>query len=137
MSEITVVIIDEHTALRDLLARRLNAHPSFRVVGSTGNPLLGTELAWFWEPDVILVDLKASGPRAADVYRRIARASPASRLVVFTSYLLGAEERSFVQAGAAKCLLKGISLKALAEELRSVVQETPAGAQGSGAPRAV
>jgi len=74
---------------------------------------------------------------ARSVYRRIARASPASRLVVFTSYLLGAEERSFVQAGAAKCLLKGISLKALAEELRSVVQETPAGAHGSGAPRAV
>ncbi len=126
MSEITVLIIDEHTALRELLARRLNVHPSFRVVAHTGNTLFGTELAWFWEPDVILVDLKAGGYRAADTCRRISRASPGSRLVVFTSYLLDTEERGFLEAGAAKCLLKGISFKALAQELRALVGAKPA-----------
>lgn len=118
MPEITILIIDEHHGVRALLARRLNSLPPFRVVAYTGNPLLATELAWFWEPDIIIADLKQMGRASADMYRRIARASPGSRLVVFTSYLLEEEERDFLEAGVCKCLLKGISLKALADELR-------------------
>lgn len=122
MPEITVLIIDEHSGVRSLLARRLSSCPPFRVVAHTGNPLLGTELAWFWEPDIILADLKGMGPHSADMYRRIGRASPGSRLVVFTSYLLNEEERYYLQAGVSKCLLKGISLKALALELQGLLQ---------------
>ena len=126
MPEISVLIIDEHSGVRSLLARRLNSYPPFRVVAQTGNALLGTELAWFWEPDIILVDLKGMGAHSAPMYRRIARASPGSRLVVFTSYLLAGEEGDYLHAGAARCLLKGISLKALAEELHGLLQPVAA-----------
>ena len=122
MREITVLIIDEHAGVRGMLARRLNAYPPFRVVAHTGNPLLGTELVWFWEPEIVLVDPKATGRCATELFRRITRASPNSRLVVFSSYLLEGEEQSYLEAGAAKCLLKGISLRALAGELRSLVE---------------
>ena len=122
VAEITVLIIDEHAGVRGLLARRLNATPPFRVVAHTGNPLLGTELAWFWEPDIILIDLKGMGRQSAGMYQRIARASPASRLVVFTSYLLDGEEREYLAAGASRCLLKGIALKTLVDELLSLSQ---------------
>jgi DNA-binding NarL/FixJ family response regulator len=133
MHDVTVLIIDEHTGVRGLLARRLNGHPAFRVVAHTGNALLGTEMAWFWEPDVILVDLKGSGRYAAEMCRRIARASPGSQLVVFTSYLLQGEESSYLEAGAARCLLKGVNFKELIEELRVLVETRSGRAQGSGA----
>ena len=122
MPEISVLIIDEHSGVRSLLARRLNSYPPFRVVAHTGDALLGTELAWFWEPDIILVDLKGTARYGTDMYRCIGRASPGSRLVVFTSYLLDREEEECLAAGASKCLLKGMSLKALAEELRGLVE---------------
>ena len=122
MREIRVLIIDEHAGVRGMLARRLNAYPPFRVVAHTGNPLLGAELVWFWEPEIVIVDPKATGRYGTEMFRRIARASPGSRLVVFTSYLLEGEEQSYLNAGAAKCLLKGMSLRALAGELRGLVE---------------
>lgn len=120
MREIDLLIIDGHANVRALLARRLNAHPRFRVVAHTGNPILGTEFAWLWEPDIILIDPKGPGLYGSETYRRIARASPSSRLVVFTSYLLEGERRTFLKAGFSNCLLKGMGLKALAEVLCSL-----------------
>jgi len=119
---INVLIVDEHGSVRELVARGLNADPQFRVVTHTGDVLLGTELAWFWKPDITLFDPKTTCRHCSDMCQRIARASPGSRLVVFTSYLLQEEEQAFLEAGASRCLLKGLSLKALAQELLSLVQ---------------
>jgi len=119
--EINVLIIDGHAGVRAQLAQRLHAHPRFRVVAHTSNPLLGRELAWLWEPDVILIDLKATGRYSSEMCHRIAHASPGSRLVVFTSYLLNGEEQFYHEAGVSMCLLKGLSLKALAQKLCSLV----------------
>lgn len=120
--EIDVLIIDEHADVRTLLARRLSADPRFRVIAHTGSPLRGTELAWAWEPDIILIEPKSAARTGADAYLRIARASPRSRLVVFTSYLREGERRAYLEAGVAKCLLKGMSMKALAQELASLAE---------------
>jgi len=65
---IDVVIIDEHAAVRELVARGLNADPQFRVVAHTSDALQGTELAWFWEPDIILFDPKTTCHHCSDMY---------------------------------------------------------------------
>ncbi len=124
MDEITVLVIDEHDGVRGLLARGLDAASPLRVVASTGSALEGAELAARWQPRIILVDLKMPGRYRAEVYRRICRASPASRLVVYTSYLSEDEERVSLESGVCKCLLKGMSIRDLAAELRTLVQSS-------------
>ena len=125
-SIVTILIIDEHDHVRGLLASGLDKSGPFRVVAHTSSPLIGTELAWFWEPDIILIDLKGRGRYAVEVCRRIARASPASRIVIFTSYLVSGEEKSYLAAGAARCLLKGVTLRDLARELRALARPVAA-----------
>jgi DNA-binding NarL/FixJ family response regulator len=119
--EVTVLIIDEHTGISPLLAERLGLIPGIRVIGETANVMLGAELAHQFEPHVILADFRRTGPPRAETYRWLSRVSPSSRVVAHTSYTTDGEERALSSAGVARCILKGRSVKRLAEELLEVV----------------
>jgi two-component system response regulator DesR len=122
MEPITVLIIDGHDELRRVLVRRLDGLTGLQVVGETGSPTRGVELAAANHPDVILFD--APNPRlyGAELCARIVRSSPASRLVVFTSVLDAETESAYRRAGAERCLVKGIAAGALAEELTTIAR---------------
>lgn len=129
MQNIRVLIIDEHEAVRRLLARRLDGLSGFSVVAQTSNPLEGTELAHKLKPDVILADLKRRGAYSLEMYKRIARASPRSRMAIFTSYLDADEKEAYLRAGIDLCLLKDIGLAELAGAISTLVD-------GKGSPSA-
>jgi len=128
--ELTVLIIDEHPTVSQMLARSLRRIPGIRVVGETSNVMLGAELAHQLEPDVILADFRRTGPPRRETYRWLARISPSSRLIAHTSYLTGGEERSLSHAGVARCILKGSSVRRLAEELLEIAHSNGRGAAG-------
>jgi len=121
MQKVSVLIVDRHQEVREALTAALASQPEFVVVGSTGDPEVATHLAWFWEPDIILMDIrKLNGGGLADC-QRIARASPCSRIVVLTSYLLQGERERCRSLGARLYLLKNIGLARLVEELKSII----------------
>ncbi|HET8944135.1 MAG TPA: response regulator [Dehalococcoidia bacterium] len=117
MNDVTVLLVDEHDDVRGLLSRGLGAYPPLKVVAATRSPMKGIQLAETLAPDIILVDLRRRGQYSAETYSRIGRASPTSRLVVYTSYLTPEEERAACAAGACCCMLKGLSIKELAARL--------------------
>ncbi len=121
--DITVLIIDEHDEVRPLLARRLNSTPRLCVVAETGSQFQGAELAARWRPDVILMDVKTRGPYRTEMCGRIARASPRSLLVVFTSFLDNGEKQAWMRVGVRKCLLKDIGMRGLIDELRALARD--------------
>jgi YesN/AraC family two-component response regulator len=58
MSEpIRVLIVDDHTVVRDGLKALLSVEPCIRVVGSAADGVEGVKLAGELEPDLILLDL--------------------------------------------------------------------------------
>lgn len=133
MGQITVLIIDENSDVRALLARGLSAFPGFKVIGVAGNPMLGAELAHELQPDVILADFRRTGPPRVETFRWISRVSPRSRLVVLTSYFSRGEEQACLDAGASVCLLKGMTLRDLAGELKVITarEKELTGAKGN------
>ncbi len=126
LSEITVLVIDEHRDIRCLLSSGLDTIPPLHVVASTGSPLEGELLAARWQPDVILVDLKMRGRYRTEVCQGIGRASPRSRVIVYTSYLTEGEEKESLESGVVRCLLKGMPLRSLAAEIVKSAEEDPA-----------
>jgi len=94
--------------------------------------MLGAELAHQLEPDVILADFRRTGPPRAETYRWLARLSPASRVIAHTSYLSNGEERSLREAGVVRCLLKGGSVKKLAEQIVEMAMRPTGALQQSG-----
>jgi DNA-binding NarL/FixJ family response regulator len=119
--EVTVLIIDEHTAIPKLLAERLDLVPGIRVLGETANVMLGAELAHELRPDVILADFRRTGPPKAETYRWLCRISRSSQVVAHTSYLPNGDERALREAGVTRCILKGVNVARLAEQILDVI----------------
>ena len=82
----------------DIAAQNLALMPRF---------MTAAELAWAWEPAIILIDVRPAALTGADVYLRIARASPQSRLVVFTSYLREGERQAYLEPEFPSVSLRG------------------------------
>lgn len=128
LTDVTVLLIDEHDDVRALLTRGLNASPPLKVVAATRSAMNGIQLAETLAPDIILVDLRRRGQFSGEMYNRIGRASASSRIVVYTSYLTPEEEQAARAAGAYVCLLKGLSLRDLATSLIQIAAgATPEG----------
>ena len=117
---ISVMVVDQHQEVCEALARGLKGLPGFHVLSHTGNLVLAAELAHQFRPDVIIADFKWSETPRPDALRWLARVSPGTRMVVYTSYFTDGEREAFESAGAEHCLLKGLSLKELADQLRKV-----------------
>jgi DNA-binding NarL/FixJ family response regulator len=115
--DLTVLVIDEHSDISPLLAARLSLIRGIRVIGETANVMLGAELAHQLKPDVILADFRRTGPPRAETYRWLGRVSPGALIVAHTSYFGNGEGHALREAGVACCLLKGASVKKLAEQI--------------------
>jgi len=120
MNNTTILVIDEHPDVCELLARRLDSLIGFDVVAHTTSPLVAAELAHQWQPDIIVADLNKSGKFAAQAYGWLKKMSPKSQLVILTASLRKGDEELFLAAGAARCMFKDTAVKDLARDLHEV-----------------
>ncbi|HVP05853.1 MAG TPA: response regulator [Dehalococcoidia bacterium] len=120
---ITVLVIDENPAVCAALARRISGLDGFGVIEATSNPVLAAEIAHEFSPQVIIADFKR-GPRPREeMVRWMRNSSPDSALIVYAAYFVEGEREAFQQAGASRCLLKGLSAAELARELQAAAQD--------------
>jgi DNA-binding NarL/FixJ family response regulator len=104
-TELNVVIVDDHVALRrgmELLLRRAGHH----VVGTADDAEAGEALILRRKPDVALVDLALPGMSGAELTRSLLKEDPAVRIILYTG---AADERQLLDAldaGAAGLALK-------------------------------
>lgn len=116
---LTVVIVDDHVALRrgmELLLRRHGHH----VIGTADDAETAEALILRRRPDVTLIDLGLPGDSGAALTRRLLEDSPELRIVLYTG---AADERELLdalQAGAAGFALKSGDPAELEEALRTV-----------------
>jgi DNA-binding NarL/FixJ family response regulator len=104
-TELNVVIVDDHVALRrgmELLLRRAGHH----VVGTADDAEAGEALIIRRKPDVALVDLALPGMSGAELTRSLLKEDPKLRIILYTG---AADERQLLDAldaGAAGLALK-------------------------------
>jgi NarL family two-component system response regulator LiaR len=99
MIDVTVLIIDGQSQVRDLLAERLDRQRGLAVVAKTSNPLVGADLARDWQPHVILADFRLPGKDRAESCRWLKAESPGSELVLLTPYFREGEELACLRRG--------------------------------------
>jgi two-component system, NarL family, response regulator LiaR len=127
---ITVLIADDHAVVRQGLRTFLElqdvsppgdpAALPIEVVGEATNGVEAVELARRLHPDVVLLDLVMPEMDGVQATPRILEGSPASRVIILTSF--GEEDKVVpaIRAGAQGYLLKDIAPDDLVQAIRAV-----------------
>src|SRR5512138_324452 len=115
---ITVLLVDDHSVVRQGVRAFLITQPDITVVGEAGSGEEAVKLAEQYVPDVVLMDLIMPNMDGVEATRRVTQVSPRSQVVVLTSYHEDEHIFPALKAGALSYILKDVS----AEELASAVR---------------
>ncbi|HEY4690566.1 MAG TPA: response regulator transcription factor [Anaerolineae bacterium] len=121
-SPVRVLIVDDHEIVREGLQTLLSEESDVEVVGEAANGEEALRLAADLNPEVILMDLVMPGLDGIEVTRRMQATSPASRVLVLTSFADDRRVREAIQAGAIGYLLKDVLKSDLLRAIHNAAQ---------------
>jgi two-component system, NarL family, response regulator LiaR len=122
---ITVMLVDDHSLVREGLKIFLETESDLHVIGEAANGAEAAALAGRLKPDVILMDLLMPGVDGVEGTRRCLEESPRSRVIVLTSKVEDDLVLPAIRAGALSYLLKDVAAEQLAETIRSAASGNP------------
>jgi DNA-binding NarL/FixJ family response regulator len=117
---IRVAIADDHAVVRQGLRTFLELQEDMEVVGEAVDGADAVDLVERTAPDVVLLDLVMPRVDGIEATRRIRERSPATRILVLTSFADDHTVLPAVRAGAAGYLLKDVQPPELAAAIRTV-----------------
>ena len=104
MNPIRVFVVDDHAIFRCGLSVVLQKEPRYQWVGEAANGPDAVRLAPAQQPDLLLVDIAMPGMSGIATMAALREKLPATRFVMLTCRLDGAELRQAYSAGA-NCVL--------------------------------
>jgi two-component system invasion response regulator UvrY len=123
MKRATVLIVDDHTLIRDSWALLFSRHDRFQVLEHTGDGKHAIELATKYRPDIVLLDINMGPMHGFEVLKMIRNYSPSSKVIAVSLHLQPVYAKRMINNGA-----KGyVSKNSSAEELLKAVDEVLAG----------
>jgi DNA-binding NarL/FixJ family response regulator len=120
MQRIKVLVVDDHTIVRDGICALLALVADIEVVGEAANGKEALEEMEKLAPDVVLMDLAMPIMGGLEATRRICREFPRAKVLVLTQY----EDREYIfpiiEAGARGFISKVAASSELASGIRAV-----------------
>jgi DNA-binding NarL/FixJ family response regulator len=120
MKKISVLLVDDHTVVRQGLRALLKAEEDMEVVGEAENGRQAVILAKKTPPDVVVMDVAMPMLNGLEATRQILKGVPGTKVLVLTSY--GDDEcvQQLMHAGATGYLIKQTAANDLLKAIREV-----------------
>jgi two-component system response regulator DevR len=125
MSELRVLVVDDHEVVRAGLRAVLESEEGIQVVGEAGTTREAVEEAQALKPDVVLLDVRLGEEGdvgGIEACREIRSDLPETRVLMFSSYGERETVVSSLLAGASGYLMKNVGRSQLISALRAVGQ---------------
>ena len=118
---IRVIIADDQALVRAGFAMILDAQDDFEVVGEAADGMQAVDLGRELQPDIVLMDIQMPVMDGIEATRRLVVASPATRVLMLTTYDLDEYVFHAMRAGASGFLLKDVPPAELSRAVRTVI----------------
>ncbi len=120
MKKISVLLVDDHTVIRQGMKALLASEMDIEVISEAENGRQAVQLAQKLKPEIIVMDLAMPHMNGAEATRQILKACPFSRVLVVTSYANAECISELLKAGAAGYLVKQTAAAELSRAIREV-----------------
>jgi DNA-binding NarL/FixJ family response regulator len=109
MEKITILIVDDHTLVRETWSEILNSDSRFSVISEAGNGEEAIELAGKLKPDVVIMDINLPGISGIEATQQIISHSPTTKVLGVSMHTQPAYARKMMQNGATGYVTKNSS----------------------------
>ncbi|TKS61748.1 MAG: DNA-binding response regulator [Nitrospira sp.] len=120
MTQVRLMVVDDHEVLRMGLCKLFKGSRTIRVVGQAGNAVDAVMQADRLKPDVVLMDLRLPDASGVEACRRIRSAHPHTRVLFLTSFQDQSALMASTYAGASGFVLKQIAGQQLIRAIETV-----------------
>jgi len=120
MAKIRVLVVDDHTVVRDGICALLRLAGDIEVVGEASNGREALEIVRKVRPDVMLMDIAMPNMNGLDGTRRVRKEHPEVKIIVLTQYDDKEHVFSAIEAGASGFISKTAGSSELASGIRAV-----------------
>ena len=116
----TVVIIEDQTAIRELVSEMLQAKGKFRVVGTSADGSAGVEMALRLKPDILILDILLPDISGVEVLHRLRNTIPGLSVLVFSGKSEKQLARGLVKEGVRGYVNKNSPLSELRKAMDAI-----------------
>ncbi len=116
----TVLLVDDHTVIRQGLRALLAAEEDLQIVGEASNGRQAIQLARDLAPEIIIMDIAMPLMNGLEATRRIIRQFGSARVLVLSSYSDDDCVQQLTEAGVVGYLVKQTAVDELVKAIREV-----------------
>ena len=122
MKQITVLLADDHTIVREGFRKMLEFEDDLKVVGEAQDGRQAAALAAKLRPDVVLMDIAMPLLNGLEATRQVLKTVPGTKVLLLSAHSDDAYVKSATESGAVGFLLKQTSAHDVCRAIREVQQ---------------
>lgn len=100
MGKITVLIVDDHTLIRETWSFLLGRNDNFEVIAEVGDGQKAIDVARDKRPNIVLLDINMTPLNGFDVLKMIRKQSPGSKVIAVSMHSQPAYAKKMLRMGA-------------------------------------
>lgn len=122
MPKITVMIVDDHTLIRETWSFLLGRNENFEVIAEVGDGQKAIDIARDKRPNIILLDINMAPLNGFDVLKMVRKQSPGSKVIAVSMHSQPAYAKKMLRLGAKGYVTKNSPRQEMLDAIMEVSQ---------------
>ena len=120
MSKISILIVDDHTLIRETWSFLLGRNEDFEVIAEVGDGQRAIEIARDKRPNIVLLDINMAPLNGFDILKMIRKLSPGSKVIAVSMHSQPSYAKKMLRLGARGYVTKNSPRQEMLDAIREV-----------------